>query len=495
LAFVLRVAVEEATVRNVLLSPTQAILLLHLAGWDLQEAVDTWNSMSIRDNFLRLGLFDSMRERLQEEPALRDAGILAQQDERLALLCNITARADWYSMLQRLKECRWNVIDAIKAWFMTGIARALKPKRSAGITGVRNDINGYPRQWPAQEDCIAKTPIDEDWGEEPDSYMPEDEKPKMKPKDGCKPTIRDLTSKREGFLLTVNERRARDPAHLGIPNPTLFLIEWIAKGKYWSKRFKGNMFEFPELEDVDNDSEREPDSRTNRVPFDWNVQLHVDKLNNWRRQCTVRLTGEHQRESTQKWTEEEKEFLIKLNKVYFEESKRANPSVPGNDLLPMTIPTTKKNEWEKLFNQKFEGTIPEGSDKPRVGRKAAALMTQRGRISELVNKYKVTPDQAWFKKQKDAEDKRKAKQEAEEKRKSEKERKETAMERDAGDKRKRDERDSPDAEGEEPENEPSESGEGGDTIVGDTLAESGFGCDSEDQDGDAEDEDEGDKEE
>ena len=114
-ALAFRIAIEKSSMGTVILSPSQAVLFLYLNAWDLGDAVALWNSQSLRANYKVLAQFDGMRTQLDRQIMIDDRVVLRAQDERLALLLNITGRPDWYSLRERLVEADWNLIEAVAA--------------------------------------------------------------------------------------------------------------------------------------------------------------------------------------------------------------------------------------------------------------------------------------------------------------------------------------------------------------------------------------------
>ncbi|KAJ9616406.1 hypothetical protein H2200_000124 [Cladophialophora chaetospira] len=423
-ALAFRLEIEDSSVGYVVLSPSQAIFFLYICGWDLGVALSRWNSTSLKESFLLLGEFDRMRKPLHREIDVSDEVTLLAQDERLATFINITGRPDWYSLRERLVEADWNLIEAVAAWFRPGV-RPERPSSTGNGPGIRVDVNLRELDWPADGDCDAAegTVMDEGWGQEPNYFAPDNPFPNppnpvkenpvaatTKPR-GTKPI--DGRERRNGFLIHIDSSQARETAQIGIRNPELFLIEWICKGKYWYNRFKHNKLGFPEYEAAQNIP-----PRANPLPeFDWKNQDHINLLNNWRRQVTNRATGYNTRQGSQLWSQEEIDFLISLTEELFQEAKREFKDKTEAELLPLVITNKVKEDWQRRFNAKFTGTIQPGSDKERIDRKSSALMTQRGRIRILVDKYKVTEDKQWFKRQENKKEKAKAKVKVGEKRK------------------------------------------------------------------------------
>lgn len=403
-ALALRLHVQESSMNTATLSPSEAVLFMHLSSWDLGEAVARF--ISLRNARRSLRIFDHMRTRVHQDIDRDDTMALQEQDERLAEFINITGRADWYSLRVCLQEHDWNLLAAISFWFMIGV-RPVRPPRSEGVDGVRLDVNLQPMRVPEGNEWEAPLIEDDEWGPEPDYFGLDDDEGSSSEGEG----IRMNRARKDGFLI-ISSQSERQTAKRGLPNPRKFLVEYIQKGRYWYNRFRREKkLKWPELGD-------DPDADDGLELFDWNNQQHVDWLNNWRRQSRVRSTGLKSRPQSQHWTQEEMDFLYALTKELLEDARRENPGVPDDDLLPMTITTEKKGEWAERMNKRFKGKTPAGASGPRDARNASALMTQRARMQSMVDDFKVTPDKIWFKKQAEKAVKAKAKADAEAKKKA-----------------------------------------------------------------------------
>ncbi|OAL39076.1 hypothetical protein AYO20_01827 [Fonsecaea nubica] len=411
-ALALRLQFESEVDDGTTLSPSEAILLLHVNLWDLGEAIDSFTALD--DIRLRLSDYDRMRTHLPSEVDPEEVDITREQDERLAEFMNITGRPDWWSLRVLLQEQNWNLIEAISFWFLRGVPpvhpskkevkRSTKadPKGNKISFGIRVGVNEMSLKWPKPEQCEAPAAIfmDDKWGVEPDQYTPEevsdtqeDEekkgKGKGKGKKAKKPRKGNKPNSAEGFLISVDG----DPverAYKGCPNPAKFLVEHISKGKYTFKRFRQlGKFQWPDLE-----KPKATRSQSGRVDFDWNNSSHIQLLNNWRRQAVGRTTKASKQDPGQPWSKEEDDYLIKLSEDLANEKKKK--STKASKETRLIVSTEKKEEWAEKFNKKFTGTVQAGSTEPRVDRTIAALMQRRCRIKELVDRFKVKADKKWF---------------------------------------------------------------------------------------------------
>ena len=385
-ALALRMHVGSESLGAITLSPTEAILLLHLSGWDLGSA--TAGFTTLRAARLRLQRYDRMRVPLPEDVNRNEAIVMRRQDERLAEFINITGRPDWYSLRLCLEQFRWNLIEALQFWFLTGI-RPVRPAKRLKIDGIRIGLNMQLLPWPTEEVCQAPN-ADEGWGVEPEQYTPDDAKPPTS--DQEEGDLKVKTDRPFGFLISLGSG-SRDTVKKGCPNPTKFLVESIVKGRYWWNRYlREGGLRWPEIEAAGGDR-ADPSLPT----FDWNNREHLEWLNNWNRQALVRATGTHVRARSQTWSQEEIDFLIQLTEELYQEAKREYPGLFKDDqLLPLLVSEKKKKEWVKRMSEKFTGTHQDTSGNPRKDRKPAAIMMQRGRVKVLVDRYKVAPDKVWF---------------------------------------------------------------------------------------------------
>lgn len=384
-ALALRIHVQELTDDQVYLSPSEAILLLHRSQWELDTAAARFTTLQAAR--LELQVYDHMRTSLPKDVDREDSATMLQQDERLATLINITGRPDWFSLKLWLEHCDWNLILAVQLWFNRGIDPAAGQK-GLRLKLIRVGVDEQPRQWPTNQECEAPQ-VDDKWGEEPELYAVDD--PESTASDqGSQSGLKTERARADGFLLS-NDANPRATAKRGNPDPTKFLVEYIQKGQYWYNRFQHDILRWPDLE-AHGQQPRDP----NLPLFDWDNQQHLNWLNAWRRQVINRATGGIARGRTQAWSQEEIDFLIALTEELYEQVKADHPDRTDDELLPLTISTAKKKEWEKRMNEKFTGTVQDDSGEPRKDRKFPALMTQRSRVRTLVERFKVKADKKYF---------------------------------------------------------------------------------------------------
>ncbi|OAP64459.1 hypothetical protein AYL99_00431 [Fonsecaea erecta] len=395
----------EETLGTTTLSPSEAILLLHVNSWDLGEAADSFTSLE--DVRLQLRDYDRMRTRLPTAIDPDEVDTMREQDERLAEFINITGRPDWWSLRVVLQDHNWNLIEAVSFWFLRGVSPVRPSKKEVHRTtkedpdgniiefGIRVGVDERSLKWPSAKQCDVPAAIfmDEGWGVEPDQYTPTDasetEENDEKTRKGKSKVIKKAGVRGiEGFLLGVNG----DPyerVYKGCPNPAKFLVEHISKGRYTFKRFRQEKrFIWPDLK-----KEKSPMSPSARVEFDWNDPSHIQLLNNWRRQAVDRTIKGSRHNPGQAWSQEEDEYLIKLSEELFEEKSQSSTHSKRKTVV---VSNKKKEEWRESFNKKFTGTIPQGSTEPRTDRTLAALMQRRSRIQEIVDRFHVKPDARYF---------------------------------------------------------------------------------------------------
>ncbi|KIW35037.1 uncharacterized protein PV07_01765 [Cladophialophora immunda] len=405
-ALALRLHYESETEDSTTLSPSEAILLLHVNMWDLGEAIDSFTTLE--DIRLQLSDFDRMRTSLPMEIDPDEVDIMREQDERLAEFVNITARPDWYSLRAVLQDHNWNLIEAVSFWFFRGVPPVRPPTREVQKStkedpdgkkfdfGIRVNINEKSMKWPTAKQCEVPPEVfmDDGWGVEPDQYTPDDaadtEDTGKKSKRGKKPQKVKKPDKRgaEGFLINidgdVNER-----AHVGCPNPAKFLVEHISRGKYTFKRFKQSArFQWPGLT-----KGKASVPQSGQDLFDFEDGSHVQLLNNWRRQAIGRTIKSSRNEPGQPWCKEEDDYLIKLSEDLLEEKRKSSKPPKSKKLL---VSNAKKEEWAEAFNKTFTGTIQADSKAPRTDRTVGAIMQRRSRIQELVDRFHVKPDNKYL---------------------------------------------------------------------------------------------------
>ena len=379
---------------------------MYLSGWDLRQAANQWIANSLHTNHELMGQFYRMRPALGRDIDLENPATLVAQGERLAAFINITGRSDWHSLRERLIEADWNLIEAVAAWYRLGV-RPERPERSKGDSGIRMDVSMQPLKWPEVRDCEAteETALDEGWGQEPDLFNPskdpqseadekvgnrsakldakEDEKKEAsKSKKASKKA--DVVH-RDGFPVHFDHAATHATAHVGVPNPGLFLLEWISKGRYWASQFNDPRIHLSELANVDHSP-----SSAGTVPFDWTDEDHVLLLNDWRRRKTAQMAATNSPGIARSWSSEENDFLVTLTEELYQETK-ATYTGPVESLLPLAVSGKKKEEWAKRFNDKFSGTLQPGTHQTRAERKPYSLMAQRGRLQILIQQYKVNP--------------------------------------------------------------------------------------------------------
>ncbi|KIV95722.1 hypothetical protein PV10_03341 [Exophiala mesophila] len=414
---------DQADDEEVEVTPSEAILLLHMADWDFTEACEQFRSLP--DAIRAVGKqFDRMRSSLPPQTLKPRAGDeiqeqqLREQDERLATFINITGRSDWFSLKVFLEKRHWNLIAAIEAWFRSGVPPVLS-RRKHVLYDLRYDYNMKTlpppsgQDWEPQADGngedgwaldrdtdveVLETTSSDDGDETSDDESESDtepeadfERPKSSVSKTQKPTA---TSNRrpEGFTLHLMKGTAKP----GLRSDWRFLHEYISRGRYWANRFKAyEKFEWPAL--GTHDHHRRKPSQT-RVPFDWNNQEHIHLLNNFRRQNNCRTTNTSLREAAQLWSEEEKEFLLQLNLEWLATMRQQFPDLPEDDLMKKPICNQTKKDWQTRLNAKFQGTIQQGSTTPRRERSIVAIISQRTRTPAIIERFKLKADAEYFRK-------------------------------------------------------------------------------------------------
>lgn len=394
-ALALRLHIEERTGERGVMSPAEAVLLLHQHNWDLTQAATSFTTMQhARSGLART--YDQMRIPVQREIAPVEEEIpCMHQNERLAEFINITGRNDWYSLRVALQKHNWNLVAAVSQWFTKGISPVEAPAVVAPYGGVRMDVNLRPLPMPTRAPTRS-TASREGWAREPSEFaMPSGEQDDSSSSDSEVSTLLRQKRKRpHGFMINST----RTTAKKGMRNDQKFLIEYISRGRYWFNRFeRQDTFKWPNVGFPEEAHGHHPNPDTSKlVEFDWNNQQHLHWLNNWRRQNIQRATGLQTRESAQRWTREELDFLYTLSEDLLQELLQKNPNKTEDKLLPLKVTMDKKIEWAKRINEKFSGTIQPGSSQPRHNREPSALMTQRNRTRAIVDRFKLKADDSYF---------------------------------------------------------------------------------------------------
>lgn len=384
---------------QVVVSPTQAVLLMHLAGWDYGRAVADFSSYDDALNRLHLE-FDRMRSG-EGRTISRDVavnGAQERQSERLAILLSITHRPDWGSVQNFLVGCEFNLIAAIFKWFFYGIAVSTKKpdQKKVRLDAYRNPL---PLPSPLE---VVPLPFDRNWAQEPDFYrrvlgssVNDDSiaPPPLRMEDRCRAF---------GYLL-FPDRSAIQPGAYHVED--YFVVEIIAKNRYVHSRFSkpevkkgkgGGKFLWPKLAAGPNNSNA-PDNNTNdtdnRVVFDFTNKEHVDLLNAWRRQIFARNTGVLVRPGSQEWQPIELALLYQLVEEFFEQYI-ATHGAPDDPDWHLPCPRSKLEEFTDALNATFVGTQP--GTAIRGERTAEATQTQMRRIAPLCADFSVPEDRTWF---------------------------------------------------------------------------------------------------
>ena len=441
-ALAFRLRIED--IHNYPLSISEAVLLLHLADWDIGVALASFEGYDEARNRLRIA-FDGMRDYTD------DAN---ERSARIAALVEITERADWLSMKLFLEKKNWNFVSAIVSWYRRGI----RPFTNDEVRGLlrdrphwalRVDHNGRVREKPTNEECrVAPEAEAGGWNEEtPDFTNPLDPHPPP-PTTHSQRTGRNYNStnpRAAGFIIHPG---ANTTVKAGPPDISKFLLEYISKGQYRFNMFEHPKYFFPDrIEDLQGDTFLESDEdepllpsddassaikfayssssynspqkgrlgkrtkkeKTPRKPrkrskaytkpvvdFNFETPSHLADLNACRRQNRSLIEGSTLRAPAQPWTQEELDFLYQLTLEWLDDLKAKHPHKTRKELLETSdVLATTKSDWEKRMNVRFTGTVANGSTEPRRDRKAAAIMTMRGRYARLFVHFRANADKKW----------------------------------------------------------------------------------------------------
>lgn len=272
LAFRLRIE----NVHEVVLSISEAVLLLYLAEWDIGVALAQFQSHEEARNRLRVA-FDSMRGRTDD---------LNEQSARLAAMLDICERADWLSFKLFLLKKRHNLVRAVIAWYKTGV-----PPFKNDDTGdvqkkdrlhwrLRVDHNGRLREMPTSEECLAAPDAEAaGWAHDTDDFTnPGDTNPPT-PHSHSQGHGRNYNTAKDrppGFILHAgkesftrmplrSERDKPDTIQPGPADPSKFLLEYISKGQYKFNLFKLEKYFFSDRIDDAQDDPDDADDAGNKT--------------------------------------------------------------------------------------------------------------------------------------------------------------------------------------------------------------------------------------
>ncbi|KIW19188.1 hypothetical protein PV08_03482 [Exophiala spinifera] len=445
-AYAFNERVRRTTLNTQQLSRTEASLWLNINHWDVGLALRNLTSVAGNADGIRQMLgrrYDRMRTPLaapkterkkqgQDKTAEKIAEDKRQEqrDERLAEFINITGRPDWYSLLTFLADRDYDLVQAVQDWYTDGVPPfSGTTKRENG--GMRDGPDGKRLPKPRPQDCVPRStmpkkkqvniPNDDDdssssssssssgsdesegednFGDDLDRFLSDSDAGSStgsSPAPSSSTPSKQQRERVQGFIIDDYA----DAAKASAPNPHRYLLEYIAKGKYHS-----NVFEKRASHWWPDRGQADPGANSGRVVFDWDLQKHVNGLNAWWRQNRSRVADEKKRAASQKWSQEENDFLYALNLELLDQLKQKHPTKTEDQLVPLVVPTKTKEEWAKRINEKFVGRLMPGSTEPRRPRESAALMTQRGRCPAIIEKFKVPKDKVYAASAKRAEEKR-----------------------------------------------------------------------------------------
>ena len=442
---------------SVLLSITEAVLLLQLARWDIGQALAAFDTHSGALARLRTE-YDGLRD-------LADVPDYIQESKCLQILTEITRRSDWLSLWNALESADWNLIKVIRLWFKRGIPvykdqHIPKDKKRGPDWGMRVDrwgrrlprpdsdsvkpagkgehLQGWAPDPPSFEDPTnQRSSIPQIWGQQ----WRDEQKMRGNPQasQALKTKLRKIKDREKGFMLNFD----REPLKKGKGNlsQSEFLLEWFHKGKYWFKIFHKSQFTFADVpddsdigenddDDDDNDGDdgnvSPPPSQTGQtspataakrkkpVEFDENDASHIGALNRWRGNTFWLGQQETVQPPTQKWSQAELDFLYQLMVDLLADYKRNYPRMSRRELVPLLeIDFATKQQWQRDFNNRFTGTVAPGEQYPRRDREHGAIIQMRKRFVKLATHFRIAITKDLLKKMGDAEKKKLAEYEKE----------------------------------------------------------------------------------
>ncbi|KAJ9616407.1 hypothetical protein H2200_000125 [Cladophialophora chaetospira] len=311
-ALAFRMRIES--VHEVVLSISEAVLLLYLADWDTGVALAEFQSHEEARNRLRIA-FDSFR---------RSTDDLNEQSARLAAMLDICERNDWLSVKLFLEEQKYRFIRAVISWYKSGIppfegdeARS----KTRPHWGLRVDQYGQLRKMPSEEDCRAASNEEaKGWAHDTvDFRNPGDTNPPTphlhSAVHGKNYNPNSTKERAPGFFLHAGkesfirrpfrvEKEKPDTVQPGPADSSKFLLEYISKGQYKFNLFKLEKYFFSDRADHVQDDARDeedaddPDNDTlvddessSSTDFDFDSDPSPSKINQGKRKRTTKSTG------------------------------------------------------------------------------------------------------------------------------------------------------------------------------------------------------------
>ena len=434
------------------LSVSAALLLLYEASWDIQQAARNFNWQEAMGRLhIRFDRTRSLEQRPFARPSSHTVVDAAthhtqeRQDERLALMLNITDRPDVDSVVAHLQAHQWNLPAALNDWFRSGIP-VVHPTR--GRPHVRLNIDMTPRAVPAANS--VRPPLNQDvtmFSPEPAEYMHAVDY--QGPAAGRE--LRQLGHRQNGFFISRDLRR---PLQLGCEDFSRLSYEHTQHGKVKLKRFLDPCFVWPETGQRKQpfkpaEGETHKPSAARPVTFNFDDREHLKLYNKSFSQNRHRITGVLEREETQPWSVAERLRLLRHHQRAWDQLLRDDGPVPAGQKRRIKYTKQRGDRWTADLNRRYKGT----SKKRNHSRSRGAVNTQRTRMSECVGRFNVEPDQAWFDKEAAKRRKLLANETAEERRKRLAKEAQEQKEWDEADKALNEEWDQEDAAEEEPEDE------------------------------------------
>ena len=398
-------AVYERT--GVLISRSEAVLVLGLAQWDLDKALECYQTpQQIRAVLSEY--FDSMRA-FPEGSGLTKKAAQGEQDHRLALLLTYTNRPDWYSCQHFLAGHQYNIVSAVSEWARSGIPPVAHPSDKPNTHnegfGRRVDFRGDPLPLPKRGDCVGRLQSDKDdaWLEEGNEFADAQSKAAidlskfmsrfLKTATGSwKFPLRgapQATVKKNGIKKKVTPGAVInydvEPPHVGSPDWTKLHFEIIRNGKYAHKPWMSDKFNLTEK------GENSEHAKT----LDWNNKEHIEAIRKWHIQKTTRVTKTCLREAGQRLSLAEKKFLYELVSQAWN-NHIARPRTSQQPLAEQrrsfTFSKDLKQDWETRWNAKYAGKTVEGEFEPRRARQANNLINLIKRWPQLCKKFGLKED-------------------------------------------------------------------------------------------------------
>lgn len=293
-----------------------------------------------------------------------------EEDERTALFMSITSSNGWWSSRSFLVQHNYDIVAAINAWMeLGGIPLVPQPKRRRrlGIRslyfrdgGLRSRNVNNPQRVARGE--FQTFPIDQ----RPVALLPDDRLAiRRQARARIQRRLRDsifqgaagshrgyFPGSRRGYLL---DDRGRDnqPAAVNCPDPTKLRLEFMRGGILKTEFFPSKMWTAPgqgrkralRFRWHDEEDGEEPEAAAELIEFDWSNRAHISRLNKWRANRQLKITGTGKKARSYPFNKYEIQWLTEQDAVHIEEQfyHEAGQNAFDDDQI------TNQRKWDRAM--------------------------------------------------------------------------------------------------------------------------------------------------